>query len=73
MFVAARPRKINRPHQNYRLGPFGFLNGKEMAELGLLNIGMLDQRLAFRWIQENIAAFGGDPKKVTLAGESWVS
>ncbi|KAK7184450.1 hypothetical protein DPSP01_013208 [Paraphaeosphaeria sporulosa] len=55
---------------NYRLGPFGFLNGKEMAELGLLNLGMLDQRRAFHWIQENIGAFGGDPKKVTLAGES---
>jgi len=55
---------------NYRLAGLGFLSGRQMAELDLLNIGMLDQRLAFRWVQDNIAAFGGDPSKVTLFGES---
>ncbi|KAL4876090.1 Alpha/Beta hydrolase protein [Aspergillus karnatakaensis] len=55
---------------NYRLGPLGFLNGQQMADLDLLNLGMLDQRLALHWVQENIAAFGGDPSKVTIGGQS---
>lgn len=41
-----------------------------MAELGLLNLGMLDQRFALHWLQDNIAAFGGDATKITLAGQS---
>lgn len=55
---------------NYRVGGWGFLGSKEVAAAGQLNIGLYDQRLALRWIQDNIAAFGGDPAKVTIAGES---
>ncbi|KAF1961893.1 alpha/beta-hydrolase [Byssothecium circinans] len=55
---------------NYRLAGWGFLASREMAEDGALNIGLFDQRLALRWIQENIAAFGGDPDAVTINGES---
>ncbi|KAJ5733852.1 hypothetical protein N7493_002638 [Penicillium malachiteum] len=55
---------------NYRLSGWGFLWGEEMAKEGLGNLGLRDQRLALHWVQENIAAFGGDPSKVTIQGES---
>jgi carboxylesterase type B len=55
---------------NYRLNHFGFTASKEFEEAGLLNLGLEDQRVALRWIQRNIRAFGGDPTKVTIMGES---
>ncbi|KAL2064154.1 hypothetical protein VTL71DRAFT_4648 [Oculimacula yallundae] len=55
---------------NYRLHAWGYLFGKEIMEAGSANMGIRDQRLALHWIQENIAAFGGDPSKVTIWGES---
>jgi carboxylesterase type B len=55
---------------NYRVQGWGFLFGQEVLDAGSANIGNFDQRLALHWIQENIAAFGGDPSKVTIWGES---
>ncbi|HWR50014.1 MAG TPA: carboxylesterase family protein [Bryobacteraceae bacterium] len=59
---------------NYRLGLFGFFAHpeltKESPHHASGNYGLLDQAAALRWVQKNIAAFGGDPKKVTIAGES---
>ncbi|KAF9019189.1 alpha/beta-hydrolase [Hymenopellis radicata] len=55
---------------NYRLAAFGFLASEEIVQSGNANLGLKDQRLALRWIQENIASFGGDPNKVTIWGES---
>ncbi|KAJ4029722.1 hypothetical protein NW758_013281 [Fusarium oxysporum] len=55
---------------NYRLSAFGFLMGKEAIKEGVANLGFRDQRLALSWINENIAAFRGDPNKVAIFGES---
>ncbi|XP_075581625.1 LOW QUALITY PROTEIN: acetylcholinesterase [Pelecanus crispus] len=54
---------------NYRVGALGFLALPGHPEAPG-NVGLLDQRLAFRWVQSNIGAFGGDAGAVTLFGES---
>lgn len=54
----------------YRLGAFGFLSSSEVKEHGVTNAGLLDQRFALQWVQRHIAKFGGDPKRVTIGGES---
>jgi len=59
---------------NYRLNVFGFLAHpeltKESPHHASGNYGLLDQNSALRWVRQNIAAFGGDPGKITIAGES---
>ena len=55
---------------NYRLSGWGFMYSDEIQQAGTTNLGLRDTRLALRWIQENIGAFGGDPSKVTIWGES---
>jgi para-nitrobenzyl esterase len=58
----------------YRLGPLGFLAHPELtaesARKSSGNYGLLDQIAALEWVRSNIAAFGGDPSRVTIAGQS---
>ncbi|PMS15035.1 hypothetical protein C0Z18_28820 [Trinickia dabaoshanensis] len=59
---------------NYRLGAFGFMMHPDEPREGGAgatgNYGLLDQQAALRWVRDNIARFGGDPKRVTIGGET---
>ena len=70
----ARNKKIVTVTANYRLNVFGFLAypglTKESPHHASGDYGLMDQVQVLRWVKENIAAFGGDPNKVTIDGES---
>lgn len=59
---------------NYRLNVFGFLAHPDLSDetdyKGSGNYGLMDQLAALQWVKQNISAFGGDPSKITIAGES---
>ncbi|KAK5651358.1 hypothetical protein OQA88_12591 [Cercophora sp. LCS_1] len=59
-------------HPNYRINVFGFLPGEQVAEDANsdLNVGLLDQEAALKWVNRYISHFGGDPKSVSIWGQS---
>ncbi len=79
---SSEPRYSNSPlvdrgvvlvNINYRMGVFGFLTSEDLAREGggaAGNYGLMDMVAALRWVQANIARFGGDPNNITIFGES---
>ena len=59
---------------NYRLGVFGFMAHPELSKESIHhasgNYGLMDQSAALNWVSKNVSVFGGDPKRITIAGES---
>ncbi|KAJ8606319.1 hypothetical protein MRB53_041070 [Persea americana] len=72
--IVRRSVALNEPivyvSVSYRATGFGFLAGQELADEHSTNLGLRDQRLGLQWAAENVEAFGGDPDKVTIWGES---
>ena len=69
------PRKVSsgvRPHADTtcQLSVFGFLSSEDIKKQGQLNAGLLDMELALQWVQNYAHVLGGDPRRVTIAGES---
>ncbi|KAK0628008.1 Secreted lipase [Lasiodiplodia hormozganensis] len=65
-----KPQPILAVTLNYRTGGLGFLSNTLFARNNLLNAGLKDQRLALRWLRANVAAFGGDPGRMVIFGQS---
>ncbi|KAF6825364.1 phenmedipham hydrolase [Colletotrichum plurivorum] len=69
-FVGFSKKDVVAVSFNYRLGPLGFLPSRVGLREGVANLGLLDQRALLEWVQDNIAAFGGDREQVTVMGFS---
>lgn len=69
-FVANAKEPLIVVNFNYRLNSLGFLPTPVFERLGLLNLGLRDQELLFRFVQQYITAFGGDKSRVTIGGRS---
>ncbi|KAH8674157.1 Alpha/Beta hydrolase protein [Xylariales sp. PMI_506] len=68
--ITASGQNIVFVNFNYRVGMLGFLASSEVRDDGNLNVGLLDQRKVFKWVQRYIREFGGDPNHVVIHGVS---
>ncbi|KAE8444024.1 hypothetical protein EG329_001153 [Mollisiaceae sp. DMI_Dod_QoI] len=68
--VANSKQNIVFVNFNYRVASWGFLASEKVRAGGDLNVGLLDQRLALKWVQDHIEQFGGDPSHVVIHGAS---